>query len=144
MGRYIGTKEDLEYGVRWAMGKRLRVRRKIAKGLGISVVTLDRKIVAFRKMGGRGLNRKGRSDRGRPRALPPLWINIARTSFFSGQVTSYAALHREIVKRCDKKGIKPPSGSWVRRWINEAFRRLLSNSRIQRLGDFQRRRRSAP
>ena len=136
---FAGTKKELETAIRAATRKPRHVRAAIAHELGISEATLYRKSVALKRKGRRGLDRKGRSDKGDPRALPFLWVNIARVSFFSTAAASFAGLHREISRLCRHKGIEPPSYSWCRRWVNEVFRHILSGGRIRRIGNFERR-----
>ena len=122
--------------LRAARRSKPRRRAEIAREMGVSEQTLSRRMKIFETQG--RIDRKSRNDRGRPRVLSGLWAAITFQIFANSTAASWAHLHREIAARCLEKGRPAPSYYWIRRRINDAFRRVMSGGRIRRIGNFVR------
>lgn len=130
------TQKQLHATLRRAAKLPIRKRAAIARELDMSISTLDRKVSRLKKTG--RVNRSGRNDKGMPRAVPRLWIRFISAAFFCGGASTYSAAHREVVKRCERRGMAAPSYSCVRRVICGRFAKVMSSGRIRRIGDFER------
>jgi hypothetical protein len=111
---------------------------EIARQIGISFSTFERKRTIYRRRGAVGLDRKRRADLGHSRAVPQEWVKLAFTAFFLKPAATYRGAHRELAARCAHRGIEAPSYTWVRRSIENIFSRAMSARRIRRIGEFVR------
>jgi len=137
--KYPGGVADLAARIRRAAGASSSQRKKIAAEIGVGVSTL---YGMLRKLKGRkratALARKGRADRGQPRALPAAWAQAALIELIRGPA-QYMRIYRELLARCDRLGIRPPSYSTFRRAIGIRFSQLMAHSQIHKIGSFERR-----
>ena len=133
---YSGGIHDLAAKVRRAAGASPSRRKKIAAEIGLSVSTLNGMLRKLKRRNrATALARKGRSDKGQPRALPEAWAQAALIELVKGPA-QYSRIYRRLLIQCDRLGIRPPSYSTFRRAISERFRKVFSSSGIRRIGDF--------
>ena len=133
---YPGGVADLAARIRRAVGSSPSRRKEIAAEIGLSVSTLNGMLRKLKRRNrATALARKGRSDKGQPRALPEAWAQAALMGLVEGSA-QYSRIYRRLVTQCDRLGIRPPSYSTFRRAISERFRKVFSSSGIRRIGDF--------
>ena len=135
---YPGSIADLAAHMRRAAGKPLAARERIAREIGISRPSLDRYIRKLKKNGRTSaFERKGRNDKGQPRALPSTWARASLIEMIRGPA-EYSRVYRRLLVQYDRLGVKPPSYSALRRAISERFKQLMAHSQIRKIGNFKR------
>jgi len=136
---YSGGIHDLAAKVRRAARKPLAVRERIAREIGMSRPTLDRYNRKVKKNRlASAFERKARNDKGLPRALPATWAQAALIELIRGPA-QYMRIYRELLARCDRLGVRPPSYCTFRRAIGVRFAQLMAHSQISKIGNFERR-----
>lgn len=110
---------DYAEKIKMADGKSRQQRRWIARGLKVSIATLDRDLAAFREHGLAALVRAPRADRGASRVADQQVIARVQAEYLKPYRPSGAAVHRTISKDYEMSGLTPPSYSFVRRTIEQ-------------------------
>lgn len=121
---------DLADRLRQARGPRREARVNLARELGWSVSTLERKIRALDKYGVAGLARKARADRGRARVADDKVVARIKSEYLKPHRPSAASIYREIARDYEMSGVTAPSYSFVRRTIDQLDDALIARFRL--------------
>lgn len=89
----------------------------VARTHSIPASTIQRWVKRYRAQGLAGLADAGRSDKGKPRSLPPNTVTLIEGLVLQILPRSAAAIHRQMIALASEQGWKPPSYARVRQII---------------------------
>jgi putative transposase len=121
---------DYAEKIKMADGKSRQQRRWIARGLKVSVATLDRDLAAFREHGLAALVRAPRADRGAARVADKRVVKRIQNEYLQPHRPKAAEIHRVVERDYILSNRRPPSYAFVLRTVRALAPDLVSRFRV--------------